>query len=58
MSKKLKGILGLLAGGILAGAGAYALTKKGVSEDDACTEGCDCDDEEETTVDDVEESAE
>lgn len=57
MSKKLKGILGLLAGVIIGGAGAYALTKSNVGECDTDIEVCDCD-EEETKVEDVEETEE
>lgn len=58
MSKKVKAILGILAGVGLAGAGAFALTKKGVSEDDAYIEDNETENEETAEAEDVENSEE
>lgn len=56
MSKKVKAILGILAGVGLAGAGAFALTRKEVGEDDTYIEDDETDDEEAAEAENVEES--
>lgn len=58
MNKKVKAILGILGGIGLAGAGAFALTRKDVSEDDIYDEDDIVTDEEEADAEDVEDSEE